>query len=66
MNDFVITGLPGEVFAAFGKFKALALDRGVLVNVSKTHLQQAAGLPSDETLTLALHHDTPIVSGTPM
>ena len=59
MDDFAITGPPGEAFAAFAAFKQMAEDRGVQVNTAKTYVQQALGSFSAETVRLCLEHNVP-------
>ena len=57
MDDLAICGPPTEAFAAYASFVQLAATRGVTVNQSKTHAQQPAGSPSDDTVRLAREND---------
>ena len=63
MDDLAICGPPAEAFAAYAKYVELATARDVVVNRAKTRVQQPAGVPTAETVRLALEHGLPILSG---
>ena len=63
MDDFTVTGPPEAVFEVFDRFVNLARPLGILVNTSKTKVQQAAGEPSELTAQLAADRGLQVVRG---
>ena len=63
IDDLSLSGPPREVFAAFDRFRRFALNLGIELNLSKTHVQQASGAPSEFTARSALQRGITIVQG---
>jgi hypothetical protein len=63
MDDLSISGPPRGVFAAFDSFRTSAAALGIVMNLSKTHVQQATGEPSDFTVRSAARRGIAIVRG---
>ena len=63
MDDFTVTGLPDAVFEVFDRFVDLARPLGIVVNTSKTKIQQATGEPSEQTAQLAANRGLEVVRG---